>query len=81
MIILSNDQLYAAVRRMVVSLEECGMNGDADKLRAALSVSTLPGEILGEIRLVLQGIERGRLPKAADYEIASEITYITSVLG
>jgi len=80
MIILSNKQLYDAVKETAVGLEELGMKGHADGLRAALSVSTLPGEILGEIRLALQRIELSGLPKNIEYEIVSEKTYIDSVL-
>ena len=59
MIVLSNEQLYAAVKETAVGLEELGMKDHADRLLAALSVSSSPGEILGEIRLALQRIELG----------------------
>ena len=81
MIILSNKQLYAAVKETAVGLEELGMKDHADRLRAALSISSLPGEILGEIRLALQRIELSGLPENMEHEIVSEITYIDSVLG
>jgi hypothetical protein len=47
MIILSNKQLYEAVKGTAAGLEELGMKDEADGLRSALSVSLLPGEILG----------------------------------
>jgi hypothetical protein len=81
MIILSNKQLYEAVKETAVGLEELGMKDHADRLRAALFVSSLPGEILGEIRLALQRIELSGLPKTTEHEIVSEKTYIDSVLG
>jgi hypothetical protein len=81
MIILSNKQLYEAVKGTVAGLQELGMKDEADGVRSALSVSSLPGEILGEIRLALQGIELSGLPENMEHEIVSEITYIDSVLG
>jgi hypothetical protein len=80
MIILSNQQLYAAVRNTSVLLERKNLKVEAQKLKAALSISSMPGEILGEIRLILQSIKSGSLPPELDYEIDSEITYINSVL-
>lgn len=80
MIILSNEQLYDSVNETAVVLEELGMKGHADGLRAALSVSSLPGEILGEIRPALRRIELRGLSKNIEYEIVSEKTYIDSVL-
>jgi hypothetical protein len=81
MIILSNKQLYAAVEETAVGLVELGMKDHADRLREALAASSLPGEILGEIRLALQRIELSGLPKKTEHEIVSEKTYIDSVLG
>ena len=81
MIVLSNKQLYEAVKGTAAGLEELGMKDEADGLRSALSVNSLPGEILGEIRLALQGIELRGLPENMGHEIVSEITYIESVLG
>ena len=80
MIILSNQQLYAAVRSTATLLEEKNLESEAKKLKAALSISTMPGEILGEIRLVLQDIKSRPRPPELDFEIDSEITYINSVL-
>lgn len=80
MIILSNQQLYDAVRKTSALLEERNHKTEAKKLRAALAISSMPGEILGEIRLVLQSIKSGPRPPELDFEIDSKITYINSVL-
>jgi|tagenome__1003787_1003787.scaffolds.fasta_scaffold17368431_1 hypothetical protein len=81
MMILSNNQLYDAVKETADGLEGLGMKDQADELRAALSISSLPGEILGEIRLALQRIDLRVLPKVTEYQIVSEKNYIDSVLG
>jgi hypothetical protein len=80
MVITSNQQLYAAVKNTSVNLEQQNLKNEAKRLKAALSISSMPGEILGEIRLVLQNLERGKLSPELDFEISSEITYLNSVL-
>ena len=81
MIISGAKQLFEAVKQTAAGLEELGMKDDADRLRAALSISTLPGEILGEIRLALLRIDIKALPKKIEDEIARERSYIDEVLG
>lgn len=80
MIILSNQQLYDAIEKTSAHLEEKNFETEAQKLRAALSISTLPGEILGQTRLVLQGIKAAPIPPDLVNEIDSEINYINSIL-
>lgn len=80
MIITNNQKLYEAVRRTSVRLEENNLKEEAKRLSDALTISTSPGEILGEIRLVLEGIKSGLPPCEIYYEIDSEIVYINSVL-
>jgi hypothetical protein len=80
MIILSNKELYDAVRTTISKLEAVGMQAAAKKLQDALSISSMPGEILGETRLALQKIENEPVSEDISYEISSEITYINSVL-
>jgi hypothetical protein len=79
-IILSNKELYDAVRATISKLEVVGMKAAAKELQDALSISSMPGEILGETRLVLQKIENEPVSEDISYEISSEITYINSVL-
>jgi hypothetical protein len=80
MIISSNKELYDAVRTTISKLEAVGMKAAAKELQDALSISSMPGEILGETRFVLQKIENELVSKDISYEISSEITYINSVL-
>jgi hypothetical protein len=78
--ITSNGQLYEAVSKTAADLTERGMKDDADKLHTALSISTVPGEILGAIRFALQRIDRDGLPQEHREEIVSEIAYLDSIL-
>jgi hypothetical protein len=80
MIILNNNDLYNAVLSTISRLEALGMEAVAKELRAALSISSMPGEILGEIRAVLQRITNEKTAGEISYEIESEITYVDSVL-
>lgn len=81
MIITSNSELYAKVRETISSLRDAGLEVEARDLQAAMGISSLPGEILGELRFVLRKIDRSRLEKREMYDIDSEITYIDSVLS
>ena len=80
MAILSNNDLYGAVRDTISRFDSFGMQAAANELRAALSISSTPGEILGEIRLVLYKVEQNQIPADIYYEISSEMAYINSVL-
>jgi hypothetical protein len=79
--ILSNNGLYDKVRETISALKRVGMNSEAHNLDMAMKISSMPGEILGEIRLVLQDIDTTRLAKEDAYDVESEITYINSILG
>ena len=79
-IILSNSELYEMVRNTITAVERAGMELEARRLEAAMRISSLPGEILGEIRLVLREVDVSRITRQQAYEVESEITYINSVL-
>ncbi len=79
--ITNNQELYAAVRNTCEMLEQKQMNVEAAELKDALRISTLPGEILGEVRLVLEKIkQKGAIAIEILHEINNEINYINSVL-
>lgn len=80
MVISSNNDLYGTVHGTISKFDSVGIQAAANELRAALSISSMPGEILGEIRLVLQKIKKEQMPDEISHEILSEITYINSVL-
>jgi len=52
----NNQELYATVREVAASLDEVGATQLSSELRGALAISSMPGEILGETRLVLQRV-------------------------
>ena len=81
MTILSNKDLYEKVRRTILALQNSGMEQEAARLENAMKISSMPGEILGEIRLVLERIDTSVLAEQITFEIGSEIAYINSVLG
>jgi len=81
MTILSNKDLYEMVRRTILALQNSGMEQEAARLENAMKISSMPGEILGEIRLVLERIDTSVLAEQITFEIGSEIAYINSVLG
>lgn len=54
----SNDQLYEFVVELVGDLRRLDKNESAQKIDDALSISTLPGEILGQLRIELNELVR-----------------------
>jgi hypothetical protein len=54
--ISNNHELYEVVREAVEVLRDAGASELASDLQLALTISSMPGEILGEIRLVLRRI-------------------------
>ena len=81
--ISNNEQLYSTVRAIITALHAHGDARAASDLRDALTLSTLPGEILGETRLALRAIRANdaTLPEALRRDIHTAIAYIESVLG
>ena len=79
----SNQDLYRIVEKLARRLEETGEIGEAGALRDAMSISSVPGEVLEEVRAALQRIRRttpyGSPDVRADVEDA--IRYVTAVLG
>ena len=56
MAISNNHELYSSVREIAKALEDAGAQNLANELRQALTVSSMPGEVLGEVRLALQRV-------------------------
>jgi len=78
-----NNALYASVLELCRILEELGATALAGDLRGALSVSSLPGEVLGEIRLSLWRIHDDKVYSRVDVrrQVNEEIAYINKTLG
>lgn len=53
-----NADLYATVKSLSQELHQAGEEEWSRALRDAMSISTVPGEILGELRLQLQRLGR-----------------------
>ena len=52
--ISNNSELYDAVEKLSKALQNAGQQQWSQSLNDALSISSVPGEILGEIRLQLR---------------------------
>jgi phage-related minor tail protein len=81
--VTSNEQLYSRIRELIAVVGKAGEDALAAKLTDALTASTLPGEILGEVRLQIQELESTELSKRLNIQrqIKEAIEYIDSVLG
>lgn len=80
-LVLSNQDLYEKVRETILELRKINKIAEAISLEQAMHISSLAGEVLGEIRLALGKIDKAGLTREVIYVIDSEITYIDSVLG
>ena len=60
--IQSNKALYQEINSIIDILKGLGKEEFAQKLADALSVSTIPSEILGESRIALEELSRTELP-------------------
>jgi hypothetical protein len=81
--IKDNSELYTTVRLIAGLLREAGDAESARALDCALSVSSLPGEVLGEVRAELQ---RASVAPALSKEeprrmIEEALAYLDCVLG
>lgn len=81
--IATNQELYDLVRETVSILHDAGEPKLAKDLHGALSISSLPGEILGEIRLALQRIRSWPVYERLDVRrrVNDGIDYVDRVLG
>lgn len=80
--ISNNKDLFVQVDKLIKHLEKMGLTMLSAELRDALRMSTLPGEILGELRIVLKKTygsnELGR--EQIRNNINEMVNYIDSVL-
>lgn len=60
--IQSNKALYQEINSIIEILNSSGNKEYAQKLSNALSISTVPSEVLGESRLVLKELSETALP-------------------
>ena len=55
--IQSNKDLYQNINKIIAELKKAGQLEYAKQLEDALSISTIPSEVLGETRLALENLE------------------------
>lgn len=81
--IKSNDDLYASVRAISSELSRLGENEWSSALAEAISISTVPGEILGETRLQLRRLRATNIPANFGLEgrIDEALYYLDSILS
>ena len=58
----NSEELYIFIESLIVRLRDENQAGWATKLEKALHISTLPGEILGELRLNLVELQKTNIP-------------------
>lgn len=83
MTITNNNALYSSVRELCRILEELDASDLASDLRGALSVSSLPGEVLGEIGLSLKRVRDHEAYTRLDIRrrVNEGIAYVNKALG
>ena len=56
-LISNNEELFGVISALIDTLKHDGNPAKAEALQDALTISTVPGEVLGEIRLQLQNLK------------------------
>lgn len=78
----NNKELFDTIREIARALRSTGSIDVANALEEALSISTVPGEILGEARLRLKGIPRSDLDGSdLEAKVETAIRYLDTVLS
>lgn len=79
----NNDDLYMLVRELCRILSDLGGQELSEDLRDALSISSLPGEVLGEILLSLKRVRAHSIYAQCSVQgrVDEGIEYVRRVLG
>jgi hypothetical protein len=80
--ISSNQDLYNGLEKLSIQLERSGGKDQSAKLKDAMAISSVPGEILGEIRLELRKLSTTTLGKEAEFDkkIRDMLSYLDKIL-
>lgn len=80
--IQSNKDLYRSINEIIKTLKSAGKNKYASQLEEALSISTVPSEVLGEIRIALVKLNNSEFPKqlGIENEIQMALDYLDRIL-
>lgn len=78
----SNNELFQKINHVMKMLKIYGYSKVATQLDEALSISTVPSEILGEMKIVLMDIHSSVLPKqlGIENEIREVLEYLNRAL-
>jgi hypothetical protein len=82
-VVLNNTDLYATVKALSDELRKAGEEQWSSALNDAMSISSVPGEVLGETRLQLQRLQTSQVPglQALKWQVAEALSYLDKVLG
>lgn len=80
--IQSNNRLYQEINEIIAVLKQSGEVKYASKLENALSISTIPSEILGELRIALLDLKKSNLSEELKIKgaINESLNYIDAIL-
>ena len=80
--IQSNQELFKAADGFILRLKKAGDNNWAGRIHDALRTSTLPGEILGELRFQLREIAKTPIigKTQSEREVKEMLDYIGTVI-
>lgn len=83
MAINSNPEFFASINELVTALENAGLVELASELRDASSISSVLGEIFGEVRLVLKQVRAHAAYRRLEIRPRVEeiIDYVNRTLG
>lgn len=80
--IQSNKELYQSINKIINELKMVRQFHYAEKLEEAFSISTIPSEVLGEIRLVLEDLVQANFAYKLDSfeDIRFSLEYLEKIL-
>lgn len=75
-------ELYKEMNKIIGILKSSGNAGFSEKLSDALSISTIPSEVLGESRLALIELSKTDLPEKLNIknEVDESLKYLNDIL-
>jgi hypothetical protein len=81
--ISNNSELYDAVEKLSKALQNAGQQQWSQSLNDALSISSVPGEILGEIRLQLRNRKETEISDHLGLtpQLSEALGYLEQILG
>ncbi len=81
--ISNNSELYDAVAGLSKALKDAGQQQWGESLNDAMSISSVPGEILGEIRLQLRNLQKSGIPDRLGLtpQLSEALAYLEQMLG